>query len=307
MPHDFVIPEQVLRTAIALVRDDLGTAGTFNRDYEDNFGGGKGTVVNVRVPATLKARRRLLSADGTPITVDTIEEDTVPVAMTHHVYSAVDVSDVQMRMDIESFARQVVVPQVRGIVEDIENFAVETLQALPESVGLPYDPEKPHLLFTRARKILRDLGLSADGLWAACGTGVYADLVDANAFTSVSESGSAEALRNANVGRVRSFNTVENNRLADDEVVFYGRDSFTLAIRAPFPPDGAAFSASDSANGFAMTWVKDYDSQVLKDRSVFQTYIGTKAMQVKRLDKSGTTSLVTPALRVLTGTEPDED
>ncbi|SCL33028.1 P22 coat protein-gene protein 5 [Micromonospora nigra] len=304
MPHDFVIPEQVLQTAIALVRDDLGTAGTFNRDYEDNFGGGKGTVVNVRVPATLNARRRLLSADGTAITVDTITEDTTPVEMTHHVYSAVDVSDVQMRMDIENFARQVVAPQIRGMVEDIENFAVETMQALPESTGLAYDPTKPQLLFTQARKVLRDLGLSPNGLWAAVGTGVYAELVDASAFTDASQSGSSDALVNAEVRRVRGFNTMENNRLADDEIVFYGRDSFTLAIRAPFPPDGAAFSASEAANGFAMTWVKDYDSQVLKDRSVFQTYIGAKAMQVKRLAADGTTSLVTPALRVLTSTDP---
>ncbi|MFI7069554.1 P22 phage major capsid protein family protein [Micromonospora sediminicola] len=302
MPHNFVIPQQVLDTAIALVRDDLMLAATINRDYEDAFGGGKGTVVNVRVPATLKARRRKLTADGTPIVTDTISESTVPVTITEHVYSAVDVSDVQMRMDIADFTRQVTVPQVRGIVEDLENLVVETMQALPESVGIAYNPATPEATFTRARKTLRDLGLPADGLWAAVGTGVYAELVDAKAISDASQSGSTEALRNANVGRVRGFMTVENNRLADDEIIFYGRDAFTLAIRAPYPPDGAAFKASRSENGFALTWVKDYDSNVLKDRSIFQTYAGCQAMQVKRLDKSGTTSLITPALRVLTST-----
>ncbi|MFG3715798.1 P22 phage major capsid protein family protein [Micromonospora sp. NPDC047730] len=304
MPHDFVIPEQVLSTAIALVRDDLMLAATVNRDYEDAFGGGRGTVVNVRTPNTLKARRRKMTDDGQEIVTDTVTESTIPVTMTEHVYSAVDVSDLQMRMDIADFTRQVTVPQVRGIVEDLENLVTETMQALPESVGLAYDPAKPHLTFTRARKMLRDLGLPAAGLWAAVGTGVYAELVDANALTDASQSGSTEALRNANVGRVRAFTVVENNRFDDDEIVFYGRDAFTLAIRAPYPPDGAAFSASQSDNGFAMTWVKDYDSKVLKDRSVFQTYAGCQAMQVKRLAKDGTTSLVTPALRVKTSTIP---
>ncbi|WP_329105502.1 hypothetical protein OG792_32810 [Micromonospora sp. NBC_01699] len=302
MPNEFVIPEQVLSTAIALVRDDLVLAATINRDYEDSFGGGKGTVVNVRVPATLKARRRKLTADGTAITTDTVSESTIPVTMTEHVYSAVDVSDVQMRMEIADFSRQVTVPQVRGIVEDLENLVVETMQALPETLGIAYDPAKPHLSFTQARKVLRDLGLPADGLWAAVGTGVYSELVDAQAITDVSQSGSTEALRNANVGRVRGFTTVENNRLEDDEIVFYGRDAFTLAIRAPYPPDGAAFSTSQSENGFALTWVKDYDSSVLKDRSIFQTYAGCQSMKVQRLGKDGVASLVTPALRVKTST-----
>lgn len=304
MPHSFVIPQQVLSTAIALVRDDLIMAATVNRDYEDAFGGGRGTVVNVRTPNTLKARRRKLTADGTPITTDTVSESTVPVTMTEHVYSAVDVSDVQMRMDIRDFTAQVTVPQVRGIVEDLENLVVETMQALPETLTLPYSAATPELTFTKARKMLRDLGLPAEGLWAAVGTGVYAELVDAKAVSDASQSGSTEALRNANVGKVRSFMTVENNRLDDDEIIFYGRDAFTLAIRAPYPPDGAAFSASESSGGFALTWVKDYDSNVLKDRSVFQTYAGCQAMQVKRLAKDGTTSLVVPALRVKTSTIP---
>ncbi|WP_165944430.1 P22 phage major capsid protein family protein [Micromonospora sp. KC213] len=294
----------MLSTAIALVRDDLMLAATVNRDYEDAFGGGKGTVVNVRTPNTLKARRRAMTADGTAIVTDTISESTVPVEMTQHVYSAVDVSDLQMRMDIANFTRQVTVPQVRGIVEDLENLVTETMQAVPETLTITYDPAKPQLTFTKARKALRDLGLPSDGLWAAVGTGVYAELVDASALTDVSQSGSTEALRNANVGRVRGFMTMENNRLEDDEIIFYGRDAFTLAIRAPFPPDGAAFSASESANGFALTWVKDYDSNVLKDRSIFQTYAGCKAMPVKRLAKDGSTSLVTPAIRVLTSTVP---
>ncbi|MEU8655250.1 P22 phage major capsid protein family protein [Actinoplanes philippinensis] len=304
MPHSLVIPEQVLSTAIALVRDDLALAATVNRDYEDNFGGGRGTVVNVRTPNTLKARRRKLTADGTAITTDTVSEDTVPVTITEHVYSAVDVSDVQMRMEITDFTKQITVPQVRGIVEDLENLVVETMQALPESLTIPYAKATPHLTFTQARKMLRDLGLPADGLWAAVGTGVYAELVDANALTDASQSGSTEALRNANIGRLRGFTVVENNRFEDDEIVFYGRDAFTLAIRAPYPPDGAAFTASQSDNGFAMTWVKDYDSNILKDRSIFQTYAGCQSMKVKRLAKDGTTSLVTPAIRVRTSTVP---
>ncbi|MDG4801715.1 P22 phage major capsid protein family protein [Micromonospora sp. WMMD980] len=303
-PHEFLIPEQVLRTALGLIRDDLFIAATFNRDYESDFGGGKGASVNVRIPAVLKARRRTLAEAGTPIVVDKLKESTVAVKMTHMIYSAVDLTDEQMTFSIEDFTRQVTAPQLVAMVEDIENFCVETMQALPESVGIAYDPAAPELTFTRARKTLRDLGLPADGLWAACGTGVYANLVDAKAISDASQSGSTEALRNAGVGKVRGFNTVESNRLDDDEIVFYGRDAFTLAIRAPKVPAGAAKGESRSENGFAMRWVQDYDSNILADRSIFSTFIGAQALKYPRLDKNdpdGFTEIV-PALRVKTGT-----
>ncbi|WP_229398185.1 P22 phage major capsid protein family protein [Micromonospora okii] len=304
MPHDFVIPEQVLSTAIALVTDDLALAATVNRDYEDSFGGGRGTVVNVRVPATLKARRRKMTQDGTPIVVDTVTEETIPVTMTEHVYSATDISDLQLRMDVTDFTRQVTVPQVRGMVEDLENLVAETMQELPESVGIAFDPAAPNKTFNAARKTLRDLGVSPNGMYAAVGTDVYRQLLDARVLSDASQAGTTSALRNATVGALSGFTVVENNRIDEDEIIWYSRDAFTLAIRAPYPPDGAAFAASTSNGGFAMTWIKDYDSSILKNRSVFQTYAGAQAMQIKRLAKDGTTSKVVPALRVKTSTVP---
>jgi hypothetical protein len=303
MPHSFVIPQQVTATAIALLRDDLGLAATVNRDYEDDFGGGKGTVVNVRVPATLKARRRALDA-GTAIVLDNITENTIPVTLDTMVYSAVPITDEDLSLRIEDFARQIIRPQVIAMVEDIENAVVAEMQALPETTTIDYVAATPVPTFTRARKYLRDLGVSPDGLWAACGTGVYAELQDAKAITDVTESGSTDALRNANVGRVRGFNTVENNRLDDDEIVFYSRDAFTLAVRAPRVPEGVAFGEARSENGFALRWIRDYDSSILQDRSIFSTFLGTQAMVVKRLAADGTVSQFTPALRIKTSTRP---
>ncbi|MEU4568669.1 P22 phage major capsid protein family protein [Micromonospora sp. NPDC023956] len=305
MPHNFVIPEQVLSTALTLLRDDLMIAATMNRDFEDNFGGGKGTVVNVRIPATLKARRRALSEAGTQITTDSLSENTVPVTLTDMIYSAVDITDEDLSLSIEDFTRQVTMPQVTALVEDIEDTAVARLQSVAETLTIPYDAANPVPTFTKARKMLRDLGLPARGMWAAVGTGVYAELLDAKAITDASESGSTEALRSANVGNVRGFNTVECNRLADGEIVFYGRDSFTLAIRAPRVPDGVAFGSTRSEAGFAMRWIKDYDKDILSDRSIFSTFIGCQKIDLPRMNPTTkAVEMVTPAIRVLTSTTP---
>ncbi|GAA2843856.1 hypothetical protein Acy02nite_68390 [Actinoplanes cyaneus] len=303
MAHNFVIPEQVLRTALGLLRDDLQLAATMNRDYEDAFGGGRGTVVNVRIPSTLKARRRKLADAGAAITTDSLSESTVPVQITDMIYSAVDVTDEDLSLNIEDFTRQVSAPQVLAMVEDVEDFAVAVMQATAETTSIAYDKAKPVPTFTAARKVLRDRGLPASGLWAAVGTGVYAELLDADAITNASVSGSTEALRNARVGTVRGFNVAENNRLADDEIIFYGRDSYTLAIRAPRVPDGVAFGESRSENGFAMRWVKDYDSTHLQDRSIFSTFIGCKRIDLPRMNPdTKKVEYVPSAIRVLTST-----
>lgn len=302
MAHNFVIPEQVLRTALGLLRDDLVLASTLNRDYESSYGGGKGSVVNVRIPATLKARRRALGTTGA-ITSDSLSETTVPVQLTDMVYSAVDVTDEELSLKIEDFTRQVSLPQVMAVVEDVEDIVTATMQALPETVGIAYDAANPVKTFTAARKVLRDLGLPAQGMYAAVGTGVYAELLDAKAITDVSESGTADALRNANVGNVRGFRTIEVNRLADDEIVFYGRDSFTLAVRAPKVPDGVSFGQSASDSGFSMRWIKDYDSVTLSDRSIFSTFVGCQKIDLPRMNPTTkAVSMVTPAIRILTST-----
>lgn len=303
MANTFVDPTQVVATALVLLRDDLALASTLNRDYEADFGGGKGATVNVRVPATLKARRRALDA-GTPIVLDNITEDTVPVALTTMSYSAVPVTDEDLTLRVEDFARQVLAPQTQAIAEDVENLVVSTFQALPEDATVAYDAANPAATFTALRKALRDMGVPQSNLYAAVGTGVYADLLGAAQITDASMSGSTAALRDGQVGKVRGFTVIEDNRLADDEIVAYHGDAFTLAVRAPKVPSGVAHGETMSAEGFAVRWITDYDSDVLEDRSIVSTFLGCQAIPMKHLRADGTTEQITPAIRVLTSTVP---
>ena len=303
MANTFVNPTQVVQTALALLRDDLILAATVNRDFEAEYGGGLGSTVNVRVPATLKARRRQLGAT-TAVVTDNLAETTVPVKLTDMVYSAVPVTDEDLTLNIQDFARQVLAPQITAIVEDLENSVATTMLSLTETTTLAYSAANPIPTFTQARKLLRDMGVPAAGLYAAVGTGVYAELLEAKAIVDASESGSSAALRDAVAGTVRGFQTLESNRLGDHDIVFYNRDSFTLAVRAPIVPDGVAYGESRSEGGFALRWIRDYDSTVLADRSIVSTLTGAQPMQLPRLNPDGTRTLVTPAIRVDTSTNP---
>lgn len=311
MANDFYTPEQVAALALALVTDDIAIAATFNRDYEDDFGGGRGHSVNVKVPTALKARNRDLDDVTNKIVLDSLTETVRPISLSTHAYSAVGMSEKDMSLDLENFGKQVLAPQALGVAEDIEDTAVAALQAVTETTSIAYSATNPDKTFVAVRKVLRDSGLPASGLYAAMGTQIYADLLDADLIKDTSKSGSTEALREASVGRLRGFNLIESNRLEEDEIVFYHRASFTLAVRAPKVPSGANAGASVSSNGFAMRHIFDYDADVTQDRSVVSTFVGAANIPVfKPKPLSGSTPQdgsvleVASAIRVLASTVP---
>jgi hypothetical protein len=83
MANEFYTPQAVANLGIALISDDMVLANTVNRDYEADFGGGRGHTVNVRIPAALTARTRSLS-ESEAITVDDISEDYTTVNLSTH-------------------------------------------------------------------------------------------------------------------------------------------------------------------------------------------------------------------------------
>ena len=281
--HNFKAPEAVA-VANVLVGERLALTRTMSRSFESLFGGGKGAVINVRVPAVLMARRRNLHSTD-PILLDTIKQGTTfPLALSDHIYHAVRLDDADLTLDLTDFGAQVLSPQAIAVGEDVERVALAVLKsvALTALTTLPYDATKPEATFTKARKMLRDKGLPTEGFFAAVGTAVYANLLDSNALKDASQAGDAGALRNADTGRVRGFDIVESNALDTDEIIFYSNSSFHLAVRAPVVPAGVAFGASASGSGFALRWIRDYDSVTLADRSVVSTFVGGGVVPVYR-------------------------
>jgi hypothetical protein len=300
--HSFA-PANAVALANILLRQDLVLANTMNIDFAANFGGKQGATVDVRIPAALRARVRDVHSTA-PITLDSLNDDTVPISLTDHAYSAVRLDDADLTLDIKDFGRQVLKPQTDSLREFIEESAVALLHQVPVNTTLRYDAAAPQRTFVTARKALRELGISSAGLTAAVGTGVYADLLNSGQLTDVDRSGSSAALRNGVIGRVANFDVVESNGLDEGEIVFYGRDSFALAVRAPIVPP-SVFGASVASDGFALRWIRDYDSLTLAERSVVSTFVGGAVMPTRRYDATangGTGGLVpvTPALRMST-------
>lgn len=301
MPNTLYTAPDVVALANALASKDLVLAQTINRDYEANYGGGKGTSVNVRVPAVLKARTRDLTNTGqtTAFVVDTVTESTFTVSLEENPYSVVALNDRERTFELEDFGRQILAPQIDAIVDWIEAQVAAEMTALVETndlgtgplpgLGL-YSATDPTKTFTAIRKALRDNGLPTTGLRAACGTKVWKEMADAKVFSDL---GTQTTNPNVPGSRpVAGFDAFETNRLAADDIVFYHKDAFTLAVRAPQAPNGAPFSASVASNGFAMLHIQDYDSNIGSDRSLLSTFSGVSYQLARKVDRSGATAAI---------------
>lgn len=293
MANTFYTPEQVAQVAVNLATEDSLLSALINRDYEADLlgGGGKGKAVNVRVPSALVAHVRDVEAVD-QITFDSLAESTVSVTLGDHIYSAVALTEGDLSLNIADFSAQVLAPQVDAVVNGVEAKVAAALASIPLSEDVAWNEADPVKTFTKIRAVLRQRGVPQTDLNLVVGTDVYAALLDAEAITNTAASGSTEALREAGVGRVRGFNVVESTRVADDEIVAFHRDAFTLAVRAPLVPAGAAFGASESSNGFSLRYLRDYDANTTRDRSLVSTFAGVAAMPFYQVDRAAGT--VTP-------------
>jgi hypothetical protein len=291
MANAFLTPENIARVAIALVGQDLNLAATIHRDYEADFAEGKGATVSVRVPGAVAAQTRGIFDKATPLVLDEIAEQNIPVTLTDHAYTAVALSDGDLSLSIEDFAKQVLAPQMGAIVKDVERRVAAAMKATPETAAITYAAATPARAFTAMRRTLRENGVSAETpLLAAVGSSVYADLLDGPAGTFDTD------------GKVRGFEVVESTRLAPTEVVGYVKNAFALVVRAPRVPEGASYGASVSEKGFALRVLRDYDSSVAADRSLVGAFVGVQAMPLAVDNEDGTVSLVANggAVRVVT-------
>jgi hypothetical protein len=241
------------------------------------------------VPGAVAAQTRSIYDTSTPLTSDEIAEQSIDVTLTDHVYDNVVLSEGDLDLEIANYTSQVLMPQATAIVKYIEKAVATAMQATPETASITYSAAEPAKTFTKIRKALRENGVSTDAkLVAAVGSGVFGDLLDADAIDDQ--------------GKVRGILIVESTRLAADEIVAFVREAFALVVRAPQVPQGAPFGASVSEGGFALRYIRSFDGTVAADRSLVSAFVGVQSMPLAVDTEDGNIVLVPNggAVRVLT-------
>jgi len=291
--NTFLKPETIARTGLGLLRRELILPRLVTRLGIDEFRGAKNDTVNVRVPARLTAREYEWRTRIAPIELDNIEETSIPVALTEHPYSAVAVTDEELTLDIESFAVQVLNPQILAVAEALEAAIAAAIEGATYAVEIPYEETEDgasaafYRALVDARKALNDAHVPASERFVALGSSVEAAVLKEDAFRKVNESGSTDALREAVIGRAAGFTIIGNVQgLSPDFAVAGHKSAFAFANVAPEVPSGVTTGASTVFDGLAMRWIRDYDPNYLRDRSVVSSFAGAASVEDGEADEA---------------------
>jgi hypothetical protein len=281
--NTFLKPEVIARTALDLLQREIVLPRLVWRFGQADFAGAKDDTITLRLPAVLTARDYEWRTRTAAIVIDDLTEIGVDVSLDTHPYSAVAVTDEQLTLDIISFGAQVLVPQVRAVAERLENLIATTLGG----AIVPADAELPHAIGTtdgyvtavEARKQLNIQNVPMAGRVLLLGANLEADFLNSDHLTLVDQSGSDSALRDGTLGRILGFTVVTSNAIDPDIGYAFHATAVAFGNVAPVVPDGATAGASESLDGLAMRWLRDYDPNYLRDRSVVSAFAGAASVE----------------------------
>jgi hypothetical protein len=289
--NDFLTPTVIARTAIGALTKDLVLPRLVSRDAEADFAGQQGTVINVRVPATVtgggaRTYGQSQRDAATPIVLDRLAETTIPVTMGPILYKGVPVTDEDFTFELSDFTSQVLDPLTQVVGFGAEKVLVDEMNAFPAdaTITAAADGSDLHDAILEARMKLNKRSVPPGGRVLAVSPEVEMLLLQdpQNRLVRYDASGSTEALRNAVIGRLYNMNVVVSNDLTALSFIIFTREAFTFVMRAPTVPAGVTFGQGVSFQGLALRFIRDYDSAFLQDRAIVSTFAGAETLDAQR-------------------------
>lgn len=288
MANSYLKATRIAAASLGLLEREIILPRLVWRDAGGDFAGAFGDTISLRVPSRTTARTRTFrgarptASEGQGVIVmDDLAETKVDVTLDTAPYSAVAVTDEELTLDITSFGEQVLRPQVRAVGEAVENaIAAEMVGATyptGHTVEMGTDVgDDPFDAIVDARVALNKANVPMNDRYLVVGADMEGVFLKSDHLNRVDASGTDSALRNATIGRLAGFEAViVSNALPSNVGFAFHRTAYVLSMRAPVVPDGATYGASQSFEGLAMRWIRDYDFRNVQDRSLIDTYIGT--------------------------------
>lgn len=285
MANIFVKGQKFAATALGLLRKQVKAPALFTYKFGiADFKVAEGDVVNIKRPGVLVAREKpWRGADA--IVVDRLANSKIQVALNRHPYSAVELSSEEETLDEVDYVRDVQAPQVSAILDFFENIIVGALRAATFVFGVTFNTaatdgtQDPRKVAIKARKLAQKAHWPLAGRYWIVGSNVSEAIASFDKLLEVDTSGLPEALREGVVGRLAGWTIVELDALTDDESFFVHETAIAIATVAPVVPNGVAKGGGVAAgNGLAVTQLWDYDSNLLKDRSIVHAFAGATAV-----------------------------
>ena len=286
MANTFLKPEVINRTALMLLEREVVLPRLVWNYADAEFRGAKNDTVTLRLPARLDANTYTFRNDrSSPITVDDVTETSVAVVLDKDYYSAVQVTDEQLTLDIVDFGEQVLSPQVKAVARGLEDLIATTLAgadyATANEISFQNSDNEMWATLIQARKVLNDANVPREGRVLVVGSNIEAEMLNDDKFNRVDSAGpeATTALREATINRLAGFTIVGSNAIDENAAYAFHPTAFAFVNVAPVVPDGVTYGSRMADGGLAMRWIRDYDPLYLRDRSVVNAFAGCSSVE----------------------------
>lgn len=289
MANAFLKAEQIISQGLGLLQRELILPMLVTKYGLADFRGAKNDTVNIRIPSLLQGREYEWRTRNNPIEIDELNETTIALELDKHPYSAVAVTDEELTLDIVSWGEQVARPQIRAVAELLESYIATAMTDANYRHEVTWDQADPngdpgdrsfYQAAVQARKYLNTENVPAGGRVIVLGANAEAAALDSTHLMKVNEAGTDSALRDAVIGRIAGFTVIGNvNSVDADFAVAFHPTAFAFANVAPAVPAGVSAGADMVYQSLAMRWIRDYDSDYLRDRSVYSSFAGAASVE----------------------------
>jgi hypothetical protein len=266
--------------AIELLRRQIVLPALVSRVGRNDYTGSGGTVT-LRVPVPRTAREQ--KTRGATITFDDIVEEAVDVGVKHW-YDATNLSDEELTLDLVSYGRQVLAPQVASVAEAAENEIAAVFNGLDADPEIMW-PEKAEAtadedVLLAIREKLSDDHVPLTSRSVAVSTDIATRLLRVDKFSRADARGAAglTALEAAQIGTLYGMGIYESTAITKGTAVGFHRSAFAYGNMAPTVPD-SVFGTSVADSGLALRVVRAFNATTLSTASVVSTFAGASVVE----------------------------
>lgn len=256
MANVFTQTSHVADAALGTLYASTPLPAIVGRNYESDFGFGRGDTVNVRKPAVFNSE---LFNRANGITIQDISEDKVPVVLEFLRNASVAVTDEQLVLDIEDFNEQVTSPLAEAIMQDLNtDIITKILASGAESVT----GAEASAVLAGARGVLGRNKVPMAMRNAVVNPEAGSLWVVEDQFSNADKSGNTAAFREGQIGsRVYGFDVYETASLDGPAAAGFAfhETGVELTCRPLAPARGAAASETSEYKGLSLRATFGYD------------------------------------------------
>lgn len=286
MANEFLTPTVIARTALATLYNTIVLAQLVWRDFDNEFQK-VGRTVNIRKPAVFESEKfdrnkgtqaQEINEDEVAVTLDTIRNVTVAV------------TDEEMTLDIISFQEQVLNPMMESIAQDMDADLAEKLVEMARSAGqiaTITTNQEGHLAantaYNKVREVLTRNKFPKSQRYAGISPEGTSSVLSDKLLVAANESGTTDALREAEIGRIYGIDSYETQEFGDGEGdkgeadgVAFHKTAVTLATRPLVEPKGVASNqvSVESFKSLSLRTVYQYNGHLKQDEVSVDTLYG---------------------------------